>query len=134
MCFLGVFFTCPRLVAAYQLREVFFLSQSDEGLFFSHNYKIENEPSESFFFPLVHCVKSVHSYSKFILYVLLSKKEIYFRTYRKKKKNVYWSAFGINRMKMLNNNIKSEEPLKIVKTISGSSLGLYLLNFAKEVP
>jgi hypothetical protein len=35
---------------------------------------------------------------------------------------------------MLNINIKSEEPLKILKTISGSSLGLYLLNFAKEVP
>jgi hypothetical protein len=32
---------------------------------------------------------------------------------------------------MLNNNIKSEEPLKILKTIS-SSLGLDLLNFAKE--
>jgi hypothetical protein len=29
--------------------------------------------------------------------------------------------------------MKSEEPLKILKTISGSSLGLYLLNFAKEV-
>jgi hypothetical protein len=71
MCVFCFFFTCPRLLAAYQLGDGFFLSQSDEGLLFSHNYKIENEPSESFFFPLVHCVKSVHSYSKFILYVLL---------------------------------------------------------------
>jgi hypothetical protein len=52
MCFFLFFFTCPRLVAAYQLRDGFFfkfLSQSDEGLFFSHNQKIENERSESFF-------------------------------------------------------------------------------------
>ncbi len=35
---------------------------------------------------------------------------------------------------MFNINIKLEEPLKILKTISGSSLGLDLLNFAKEVP
>jgi hypothetical protein len=35
---------------------------------------------------------------------------------------------------MLNINIKLEEPLKLLKTISGSSLGLDLLNFAKKVP
>jgi hypothetical protein len=35
---------------------------------------------------------------------------------------------------MLNINIKLEEPLKILKTISGPSLGLDLLNFAKEGP
>jgi hypothetical protein len=86
MCvFFWVFFTCPRLVAAYQLRDGFlfyFLSQSDEGLFFSHKYKIENEPSESFFSLLRTMRKSVHNYSQFTLDVLLSKKEIYFRTYR----------------------------------------------------
>jgi hypothetical protein len=47
---------------------------------------------------------------------------------------MYWSAFCINRIKMLKINIKSEEPLKILKTINGSSLGLDLLNFAKEDP
>jgi hypothetical protein len=35
---------------------------------------------------------------------------------------------------MLNINKKSEEPLKILKIISSSSLGLDLLNIAKEVP
>jgi hypothetical protein len=35
---------------------------------------------------------------------------------------------------MLNIDIKSEEPLKILTTASGFSLGLDLLNFAKEVP
>jgi hypothetical protein len=51
--------------------------------FFSHNQKIENERSESFFFPLVQYVKSVHSYLKFSLFVqMLCIKEIYFRTYR----------------------------------------------------
>jgi hypothetical protein len=35
---------------------------------------------------------------------------------------------------MLNIFKKSEEPLEILKTISGSSLGFDLLNFAKEVP
>jgi hypothetical protein len=34
---------------------------------------------------------------------------------------------------MLNINKKLEEPLKILKTISGSSLGLDLLSFAKGV-
>jgi hypothetical protein len=38
--------------------------------------------------------------------------------------NVYWSAFCIDRVKMLNINVKSEEPLKILKTISGSSPGV----------
>jgi hypothetical protein len=45
-----------------------------------------------------------------------------------------WSVFCINRIKMLNINIKLEEPLKILKTISNSFLGLDLFNFAKEVP
>jgi hypothetical protein len=35
--------------------------------------------------------------------------------------NVYWSAFRINRGKMLNINVTSEEPLKVYKTSSGSS-------------
>jgi hypothetical protein len=34
--------------------------------------------------------------------------------------NIYWSAFSINRVKMLNINIKSEEVLKILKIIGGS--------------
>jgi hypothetical protein len=42
--------------------------------------------------------------------------------------------FCTDRNKMLNINIKSEEPLKIFKTFSRSSLGLDLLNFVKEVP
>jgi hypothetical protein len=32
----------------------------------------------------------------------------------------YWSAFSINRVKMLNVNIPSEEVLKILKSMSGS--------------
>ncbi len=35
---------------------------------------------------------------------------------------------------MLNINIKLEEPQKMFKIICGSSLGLDLLNFVKEVP
>jgi hypothetical protein len=35
---------------------------------------------------------------------------------------------------MININIKSEEAQKILKTISGSSLGLDQLNFVKEGP
>jgi hypothetical protein len=31
--------------------------------------------------------------------------------------NIYWSAFSINRVKMLNINIKSEEVLKILKIV-----------------
>jgi hypothetical protein len=37
--------------------------------------------------------------------------------------NVYWSAFRINRVKRLNIDVKSEEPLTILKTSSGSSPG-----------
>jgi hypothetical protein len=40
--------------------------------------------------------------------------------------------FASNRINML--NIKPGEQLKILKTISGSSLGLDLLKFVKEVP
>jgi hypothetical protein len=47
---------------------------------------------------------------------------------------VYWSAFCINRINMLNINIKLGEQLNILKSISGSSLGLDLLKFVKEVP
>jgi hypothetical protein len=38
--------------------------------------------------------------------------------------NAYWSAFRINRGKMLNINVKLEEPLKILKISSGSSPGV----------
>jgi hypothetical protein len=34
--------------------------------------------------------------------------------------NTYWSAFSINRVKMLNINIKSEEVVKVLKIMSGS--------------
>ncbi len=44
------------------------------------------------------------------------------------RNNVYWSYFRINRVKTLNINRKSLEPLKFLKTISGFSLGLDLSN------
>jgi hypothetical protein len=44
------------------------------------------------------------------------------------RNNVYWSYFRINRVKMFIVNLKSLEPLKIFKTISGFSLGLELSN------
>jgi hypothetical protein len=47
-------------------------------------------------------------------------------------KNIYWSAFSINHVKMLNINIKSEEVLKILKIISGSLLGVDLFKQAKQ--
>jgi hypothetical protein len=57
MCvFFLVFFHLPSVGSCLPTQgrffKYYFLSQSDEGLFFSHKYKIENEPSESFFFPL----------------------------------------------------------------------------------
>jgi hypothetical protein len=48
--------------------------------------------------------------------------------------NTYWSAFSINRVKMLNINIKSEEVLKIVKIISGSPPDPDLFKQAKTGP
>jgi hypothetical protein len=46
----------------------------------------------------------------------------------------YWSAFSINRVKMLNINIKSEDVLKILKIISGSPPDLDLFKQAKTGP
>jgi hypothetical protein len=48
--------------------------------------------------------------------------------------NIYWSAFSINHVKMLNINIKSEEVSKIFKIISGSLLGVDLFKQAKTGP
>jgi hypothetical protein len=45
--------------------------------------------------------------------------------------NIYWSAFYINRVKMLNINLKSEEVLKVFKIISDSPSGLDLSKQAK---
>jgi hypothetical protein len=48
--------------------------------------------------------------------------------------NIYWSAFSINRIKMLNINIKSDEVLKILKIISSSPPGPDLFKQAKTGP
>jgi hypothetical protein len=48
--------------------------------------------------------------------------------------NIYWSAFSINRIKMLNINIKSEEVLIILKIISGSPPDPDLFKQAKTGP
>jgi hypothetical protein len=48
--------------------------------------------------------------------------------------NIYWSAFRINRIKMLNINIKLEEVLKIVTIISGSPPGTDISKQAKTGP
>jgi hypothetical protein len=48
--------------------------------------------------------------------------------------NIYWSAFSINRVKMLNINIKSEEVLKILKIIGGSPPDPDLFKQAKTGP
>jgi hypothetical protein len=48
--------------------------------------------------------------------------------------NTYWSALSINRVKMLNINIKSEDVLKILKIISGSPPDPDLFKQAKTGP
>jgi hypothetical protein len=48
--------------------------------------------------------------------------------------NTYWSAFSINRIKILNINLKSEEVLKILKIINGSPPGTDLFKQAKTGP
>jgi hypothetical protein len=48
--------------------------------------------------------------------------------------NVYWSAFRINRIKMLNIDVKSEEPLTILKTSSSSSLGVDMSILVIKLP
>jgi hypothetical protein len=48
--------------------------------------------------------------------------------------NIYWSAFSINRIKMLNINLKSEKVSKIKKIISDSLLGVDLFKQAKTGP
>jgi hypothetical protein len=48
--------------------------------------------------------------------------------------NIYWSAFSIHCVKMLNINIKSEEVWKILKIISGSPPGPDLFKQTKTGP
>ncbi len=48
--------------------------------------------------------------------------------------NINWSAFSINRVKMLNFIIKSEEVLKIIEIISGSPPGRNSFKQAKTGP
>jgi hypothetical protein len=48
--------------------------------------------------------------------------------------NAYWSAFRINCGKMLNINVKSEGPLKIYKTSSGSSPGVDMSLYVIKSP
>jgi hypothetical protein len=48
--------------------------------------------------------------------------------------HVYWSAFRINRGKVLNINVKLEEPLKIYKTSSGSSPGVDMSIYVIKSP
>ncbi len=48
--------------------------------------------------------------------------------------STYWSAFSINRVKMLKTNINLEEVLKILKIISGSPPDPDLFKQAKTGP
>jgi hypothetical protein len=48
--------------------------------------------------------------------------------------NTFWSAFSMNRVKMLNINTNSEEVLKILKIISGSPPDPDLFKHAKTGP